>query len=168
MICLLAHYIGDVFQFGIKIPGIQFPDQKYSNDNNQTIMNVTEYSIMMQIKHERCIKYNMWRPSSKWVSVGTQGGNLHESQGGLPRSSPLRSDGTLDSQTGRMDCVSGGQRHLKGGHQFESIQVRWFSWQSSRDEVRTTVPLMRTTVPWQNCVTATLSTGESFLLTQYL
>jgi hypothetical protein len=36
---------------------------------------------------------------------------------GLLGLSPLRSDDTQGSQAGRLDCVSGGQRQLKGGHQ---------------------------------------------------
>jgi hypothetical protein len=45
---------------------------------------------------------------------GTRG-DLHESQGGLPRSSPLRSDGSRDSQAGWLDCMSGGQSKSRGG-----------------------------------------------------
>ncbi len=39
--------------------------------------------------------------------------NLHESQEWLPRSTPLRSDGSRDGQAGRLDHVSGGQKALK-------------------------------------------------------
>jgi hypothetical protein len=49
--------------------------------------------------------------------MGNSRGNLHESQGGLPGLSPIRSDGSQDSQAGRLDHVSGGQRQFKGGHQ---------------------------------------------------
>jgi hypothetical protein len=43
----------------------------------------------------------------------TQGGNLHEGQGGLSGLSPFRSDGSQDSQVGRLDCVSSGQGQSK-------------------------------------------------------
>ncbi len=39
--------------------------------------------------------------------------NLHKSQEWLPRSTPLRSDGSHDGQVGRLDHVSGGQKALK-------------------------------------------------------
>jgi hypothetical protein len=34
--------------------------------------------------------------------------------GGPSGSSPLRSDGSCDGQVGRLDCLSGGQKTLKG------------------------------------------------------
>jgi hypothetical protein len=40
-------------------------------------------------------------------------GNLNESQGRLSGSSPLRSDGFSDSQAGKLDCVTSGQRQIK-------------------------------------------------------
>jgi hypothetical protein len=53
--------------------------------------------------------------------------NLHESQGGILPSSPLRSDGSWDSQVGRLDHVSGGQRQLKWAIRLESTQfTSWF------------------------------------------
>jgi hypothetical protein len=47
---------------------------------------------------------------------GNLRGKLHEGQGRLSGWSPLRSDGSPDSQAGKLDRVSGGQRELKGGH----------------------------------------------------
>jgi hypothetical protein len=49
-------------------------------------------------------------------SQGELKGNVHESQGGLPRLSLLRSDFSRDSQAEKLDCVSCSQRQLKGGH----------------------------------------------------
>jgi hypothetical protein len=43
----------------------------------------------------------------------SQGGNLHEGQGGQSKLSPLRSDGSRDSQAGRLDRMSNGRGHLK-------------------------------------------------------
>jgi hypothetical protein len=40
---------------------------------------------------------------------------LHESQGGPSGSSPLRSDGSRDSQVGGLDHVNGSKRQLGGG-----------------------------------------------------
>jgi hypothetical protein len=48
-----------------------------------------------------------------------KGAKLHEVQGGLSETSPLRTDGSWHSQVGRLVHVSSGQRHstakLKGG-----------------------------------------------------
>jgi hypothetical protein len=64
-------------------------------------------------------------------------GNIHESHGGLPGLSPLRSDGFQGSQAGRLDCMSGGQRWNKGGHQSRIhsdqmvlLMFRWGGWTS--------------------------------------
>jgi hypothetical protein len=46
--------------------------------------------------------------------MGNSMGSFHESQGQLPRSSPLRSDSSRDSQAGKLDHVSDGQRLHKG------------------------------------------------------
>jgi hypothetical protein len=48
---------------------------------------------------------------------GIQEGICVKSQEGLLGLSQLRSDGSRDSQAGRLDLVSGGQRQLKGGRQ---------------------------------------------------
>ncbi len=69
------------------------------------------------------------RPSQKEA----QEGKLHEGQGGLSGSSPLRSDYSRDSQAGRLYHVSSGQRHSKtklssrGAIRLKSTQIRWFS-----------------------------------------
>jgi hypothetical protein len=60
-------------------------------------------------------------------SQGEIKGELYESQGRLPGPSPLRSDGSLDSPGGRLECMSGGLRELKGGIRLESTQIRSFS-----------------------------------------
>jgi hypothetical protein len=39
----------------------------------------------------------------------------------------LRSDGSRDSQMGRLSRMSNSQKQLKEGHQAESTQIRWFS-----------------------------------------
>ncbi len=44
-------------------------------------------------------------------------GNLHVSWGGISGLSLLRSDGSRNSQMGRLSIVSGNQKQLKGGHQ---------------------------------------------------
>ncbi len=54
-------------------------------------------------------------------------GKLHESQGGLSEPSPLRSDGSCDSQVGRLESKSGGQKLLKGATRLETTQIKQFS-----------------------------------------
>jgi hypothetical protein len=44
---------------------------------------------------------------------GTQG-ELNNSQGGLSGPSPLRSDGSRDSQVGRLDYVNYGRKQIQG------------------------------------------------------
>jgi hypothetical protein len=51
----------------------------------------------------------------KQYTIEAQGENLHECQGGLPKFSPFRSDGSRDSQAGRLDHMIGSQRHSKLG-----------------------------------------------------
>jgi hypothetical protein len=48
---------------------------------------------------------------------GESRGKLNERQGGLSGSSPLRSGVSRDSQMGRLDCVSSGQRQTQGDYQ---------------------------------------------------
>jgi hypothetical protein len=60
-------------------------------------------------------KYTISINCSTTESQGNSTGNLHENRGGLPKSSPFRSDGSQDSQVGRLENVSGGQRQFKGG-----------------------------------------------------
>ncbi len=51
-------------------------------------------------------------------------GTLHESQRGLYGLSPLRSDGSLNNQAGRLNQKSGGQSNSRGAIRFESAQER--------------------------------------------
>jgi hypothetical protein len=41
--------------------------------------------------------------------------------------SSLRSEGSDDSQAGRLDCISIGQRQTRGTTGIESTQIRWLS-----------------------------------------
>ncbi len=58
---------------------------------------------------------------------GNSRGILHVSQGGLSKSSPIRSDGSEDSQTGRLSHVSSAKSNSRGAIRLESAQVRRFS-----------------------------------------
>ncbi len=49
-------------------------------------------------------------------SRGNSKGIWNESQRGLSGSSPLRPNYSCDSQAGRLDCVSSGQRQTKGDY----------------------------------------------------
>ncbi len=49
---------------------------------------------------------------------------LSKSQGGLPGSSPLRSDDSDGSQAGRRDRIKGGAKTLKGGSENNSRKPR--------------------------------------------
>jgi hypothetical protein len=70
--------------------------------------------------------YNKQLPSYS-ESQGELKGIAHKSQRGLPRSSPLRSDGFWDSQAGKLDCVSCSHRQLQGeAIRLEFTQIRWF------------------------------------------
>jgi hypothetical protein len=61
---------------------------------------------------------------------GNSWGNWHGSQGRLPRSSPIRSDGSRGSQVERLDCLSSGQKTLKAKPNFkEDYQARVHSGQ---------------------------------------
>jgi hypothetical protein len=55
------------------------------------------------------IQYNKHRLSLKKI----KGKNCMKAKGGLSRLSPLRSGGSRNSQAGRLDRMSGGQRHAK-------------------------------------------------------
>jgi hypothetical protein len=62
-----------------------------------------------------------------------QGGNLHEGQGGQSKLSPLRSDGSRDSQAGRLDLVSNRQGHLKSLAQEEPLGLSPLRSDGSQD-----------------------------------
>ncbi len=57
---------------------------------------------------------------------GNSRGILHVSQGGLSESSPIISDGSQDSQTGRLSHVSWAS-NSRGAIRLESAKVRRFS-----------------------------------------
>jgi hypothetical protein len=80
-------------------------------------MNKTEYSINKQ--KEKWTVYKIYICGDHPIndSQGELNENLHASQGGLLRSSPLRTNGSLKSQVGRLSCMGGGQRQFKVGHQ---------------------------------------------------
>jgi hypothetical protein len=65
----------------------------------------------------------MCRDHSTIESWGNLRGILHASQEGLSESSPLRSDGSRDSQIGRLSHMNGGQNQLKWGHRL-GTQIR--------------------------------------------
>jgi hypothetical protein len=50
---------------------------------------------------------------------GNSWGNWHGSQGRLPRSNPIRSDGSRGSQVERLDRMSSGQKTLKAKPNFK-------------------------------------------------
>jgi hypothetical protein len=71
------------------------------------------------------VHYKISRDHPTSEAQGELKGELHESQGGT-----IRIESTLirwfsDSQAGRPDCLSGGQRQLKRGHQarVHSVQM---------------------------------------------
>ncbi len=79
-------------------------------NENHWIKPGSKYTI-----NEQCIIYGNH-------SIETIKRKITQSQGGMSESSPLRSGGWRDSQTGRLDLVKGSQRHsklskLKGGPQ---------------------------------------------------
>jgi hypothetical protein len=88
-----------------------------SKDNNQKIMNETEYVIYNRTQNQTV--YNIYLFTyAETVLQMTQGnsmGNIHASQGGLSGLSPFRSDGSQDSQAERLSRMSVGQKQLKGG-----------------------------------------------------
>jgi hypothetical protein len=60
-------------------------------------------------------------------------GKFASIQGGLPKSSPLRSDGSWDSQVGdwtTWEVAKGTQNYgnSRGSIRLEPIQISWFSW----------------------------------------
>ncbi len=60
------------------------------------------------------VQYTMSRDHHTNETQGELKGNLHWSQGGLSRSSPLRSDGSWDSQAGRLDHECFDQKNSSG------------------------------------------------------
>ncbi len=60
------------------------------------------------------LTYNIKQAESVFMKAqGELKGNLNESQGRLSGSSPLRSDGFCDSQAGKLDSMTSGQRQTK-------------------------------------------------------
>jgi hypothetical protein len=67
----------------------------------------TEYDA----KHKQSTINSKYSISIDHPKNEAQGENLHEGQGGLFKLSPLISDDSRNSQAGRLDRVSSGQRH---------------------------------------------------------
>jgi hypothetical protein len=114
--------------FRIEIPGIHVQDQNIAmicSDNNE--INETMLQIIQSLLKNPNVNishiYNSVFP--KVESQGEMKEELHESQGRLP--GPSRSDSSLDSQGGRLEHVSSGQRQLKGAIRLGSTRIRWFS-----------------------------------------
>jgi hypothetical protein len=64
--------------------------------------------------------YKIWRNAETLLQITLREnsrGNLHASQEELSGLIPLKSDGPWDSQAGSLDCMSGGQKQLKGVNQ---------------------------------------------------
>ncbi len=80
-------------------------------------MNERKNVISNQIELKSAQYSNICEISPTNESQGELKGNLHASQGRLSELSLLRSYGSQDSQTGRLSCMSSGQKQLKRGHQ---------------------------------------------------
>jgi hypothetical protein len=104
----------DVSNLGIEIPGTHFQDQKYSNDNNWKI--ITKQNVQSIINRKSTFAETVIQMTLR----GNSKGLLRASQGGLSGLSPLRSDGSQDSQ---MEAEP---------HEKWSAQIRRFSWWSGR------------------------------------
>jgi hypothetical protein len=87
--------------------------------------------------YNRCTQnetiYNSQRLSYKWSLGGTRWNKLDEVQGETTGIKSTQIRWFSDSQAGRLDPVSGGQRQLKGAIRFESTDIKWFSWWACRE-----------------------------------
>jgi hypothetical protein len=109
-------------------------NQKYSNDNVQTTRINEEISRNKQSLNEQNVNNVQFKMSSDCSTNEAQRELEVKSARrpmGLSGLSPLRSDCSHDSQVGRgggrLDCISSGQRQLKGPIRLESTQIKWFS-----------------------------------------
>jgi hypothetical protein len=91
--------------FRIKIPGIHFQDQKYSNDMFRQIM-----ELMIDTMSQNIQSFNKQNVNSAEYKKAE---TARRPRGTISGLSPLRSDSSHDSQAGRLDHVRSGQRQLR-------------------------------------------------------
>ncbi len=119
---------------------------------------------------------------SETVAKHTQ--NWAKSWGGLPGSSPLRSDGSHGHQVGRLDCINGGQRRWRESQEMTLERQRTYlktgivtAWKKvnllfhrggwTREMSIMMLMMMKWEPMHHRTVQQTLSTEEFFLRTQY-